>query len=313
MSSVDPSLVRLSELAVDQITGELADEEAAEYQRLRDAHREFDVHALEHAAAALHLAAENEYEALPERLRIRLATRANEFFAGRWREMGNAEPVTTLNVEARGMDPRMGWWAAAACLIVALGSWFTRPASTPTTAAIKPPAPAVNVAASTVPAVAVPAAGVPAAGVPAAGVPESSAPRALPATPAEEREQLLAGSRTVVVRPWRAGNDPTGTNVSGDVAWDAAGQRGFLRFSGLRRNNPNVEQYQLWIFDARRDERYPVDGGVFNITHEDGEEVVAIKPALKIGVALTFAVTLERPGGVVVSDRSRIAALANTG
>ena len=85
-----------------------------------------------------------------------------------------------------------------------------------------------------------------------------------------------------------------------------------MRFTGLRRNNPNVEQYQLWIFDARRDERYPVDGGVFDITH-DGAEVVAIKATLKVNVPLMFAITIERPGGVVVSDRSRIAALANSG
>lgn len=45
----------------------------------------------------------------------------------------------------------------------------------------------------------------------------------------------------------------------------------------------------------------------------DGAEVIAIKAKLKVDVPLMFAITIERPGGVVVLDRSRIAALANCG
>ena len=276
MSATDPLLMRLSDLAVDHLLGELSAEDAIEYRQLRGSQPDFDLLALERAAAALHLAAETEFETLPERLRIRLATSAGEFFADRWRGAESSAAVTTLTIEPRGtMNPRAGWWAAAATLLLALGLWITRPAPS----ILSPPqaivAEAVGLAA--------------------------------------KREQLLAANRTALVRSWRAGNDPAGSGVRGDVVWDASGQRGYMRFSGLRPNNPKVEQYQLWIFDAQRDERYPIDGGVFNISSERGEEVVAIKAALKVGVPLTFAVTLERPGGVVVSDRSRIAALANTG
>ena len=38
-----------------------------------------------------------------------------------------------------------------------------------------------------------------------------------------------------------------------------------MRFRGLAANNPTQIQYQLWMFDAERDERYPVDGGVFDV------------------------------------------------
>jgi hypothetical protein len=85
-----------------------------------------------------------------------------------------------------------------------------------------------------------------------------------------------------------------------------------MRFVGLRRNEPNAEQYQLWIFDATRDARYPVDGGVFDVTGMKDGDVIPIKAKLPIGVPLMFAVTIERRGGVVVSDRERIAAIANT-
>jgi hypothetical protein len=141
------------------------------------------------------------------------------------------------------------------------------------------------------------------------------ATRADPATsadPAAQRAALLASHAHLLRRAWRAGNDPAGLTVSGDIVWDPATQTGYMRFVGLRRNEPNAEQYQLWIFDARRDERYPIDGGVFNISGARGGDVIPIRAKLSVGVPLMFAVTIEHPGGVVVSDRTRIAALADT-
>jgi anti-sigma-K factor RskA len=109
-----------------------------------------------------------------------------------------------------------------------------------------------------------------------------------------------------------AGTDPSGTRVEGDVVWDAETQKGYMRFVGLAANDPRLEQYQLWIFDAERDERYPVDGGVFDVTAE-GEVVIPIDARVPVTRATLFAVTVERPGGVVVSSRARIAALAQIG
>jgi anti-sigma-K factor RskA len=84
-----------------------------------------------------------------------------------------------------------------------------------------------------------------------------------------------------------------------------------MRFVGLRRNDAAREQYQLWIFDGRRDQRYPVDGGVFDADGRD-EIVVPIRARLPVGTPLAFAVTLERAGGVVVSDRERVVVIARS-
>jgi hypothetical protein len=77
-------------------------------------------------------------------------------------------------------------------------------------------------------------------------------------------------------------------------------QRGFLRFVGLPPNDPAKPQYQLWIFDRRRDQAYPVDGGVFDAT-STGEVAVCPHPQypfagkLRVDAAALFAVTVERP------------------
>jgi anti-sigma-K factor RskA len=130
-----------------------------------------------------------------------------------------------------------------------------------------------------------------------------------PASASEQRAALLASGRAIVRSDWTAGGDASGSAVRGDVVWDPQTQRGFMRFVGLRANTPSREQYQLWIFDAERDERYPVDGGLFDISSE-GEVIVPIDARLRVSRATLFAVTVEKPGGVVVSSRERIAALA---
>ena len=83
-----------------------------------------------------------------------------------------------------------------------------------------------------------------------------------------------------------------------------------LAFSGLAANDSSQIQYQLWIFDAGRDDRYPVDGGGFDVPAGVDEVVVPIQAKLPVGEVALFAVTVEKPGGVVVSSRERIAVLA---
>lgn len=109
----------------------------------------------------------------------------------------------------------------------------------------------------------------------------------------------------VVEVAWSNTEDPLSAGVSGAVRWDPARQRGVMRFRGLPPNEPTEAQYQLWIFDAERDEARPVDGGVFDVP-TSGEVDVPIDAKLAVADATLFAVTLERPGGVVVSDRSRL-------
>ena len=71
-----------------------------------------------------------------------------------------------------------------------------------------------------------------------------------------------------------------------------------------------LQPHQQWIFDRGRDERYPVDGGVFDIPAGSDEVIVPIHSKLAVDDAYLFAVTVEGPGGVVVSSRERIAILA---
>jgi hypothetical protein len=128
------------------------------------------------------------------------------------------------------------------------------------------------------------------------------------AAPDGLRASLLATSSAVV--GWDRAGDPTGQAAEGDVVWSDSAQAGVMRFRGLAANDASKEQYQLWIFDASRDERYPVDGGVFNVSADSGDVLVRIRPSVPVTKATLFVVTVERPGGVVVSDRSRIALLA---
>ena len=103
--------------------------------------------------------------------------------------------------------------------------------------------------------------------------------------------------------------------MSGEVVWSASTQQGYMRFRGLPANDPRVRQYQLWIFDATQDERYPIDGGVFDIgaatPGANGETIVPIAAKLSVREPKLFAVTVEKPGGVVVSGREHIVALAS--
>jgi hypothetical protein len=133
------------------------------------------------------------------------------------------------------------------------------------------------------------------------------------------RERSVASARAALLRepdalivPWVAAGDPRAPRLEGDVVWSGARQRGFARFvPGLAANDPSREQYQLWIFDADRDERYPVDGGLFDAVAAD-ELVVPLIPKLRVHRPKLFAITLEPPGGVVVSRREHLLAVAKS-
>ena len=134
----------------------------------------------------------------------------------------------------------------------------------------------------------------------------------VPPTAAEERAALLAKTDSLKI-PLGATKDPAAAGVTGDVVWDPVTQRGFLHFTGLAANDPATHQYQIWIFDAGRDKRYPVDGGVFDVPANASEVVIPIRASLMVRKPAAFAVTLEKPGGVVVSGREHVVALGSTG
>ena len=127
---------------------------------------------------------------------------------------------------------------------------------------------------------------------------------------AEQRTELLQRAPDVVKFDWTPTVDQAATGATGDVVWSNQQQKGFMRFKGLAKNDPQTNQYQLWIFDAKQDDRYPIDGGVFDISPATGDVIVPIRAAIRVAEPQMFAVTVEKPGGVVVSSRGRIAVTA---
>lgn len=191
---------------------------------------------------------------LPRRLRHRLETRAATWIRDEC-------PVASATSADRPVDhrapalQRAGWYAAAACLVLALAGWWPRL--------------------------------------------ESRLP-----------DYALAVTTAEVGRwPW-AQESGLQAHVEGEVVWDGARQRGHLTLAGLQPTARAGGQYQLWIFDAARDDRYPVDGGVFDVPEGHGPVTVPIRPAVRVHRPQAFAITLEPVGGVVVSDRRHLMAMA---
>jgi hypothetical protein len=254
---------------------------------------------LERAAAAVTLAASApvggaKEPPLPAGLAKALAQQASEHFASVDKVADIAAARSSKADQARASaapTPRAnrsgsyGWLAAAACLVLAIFGWERSP-SPPVNPVAEVPTPSPEIAAPTVP--------------PA------------PPTAAEERAALLAKPDSLKI-PLAATKDPAAAGMSGDVVWDPVTQRGFLHFAGLAANDPAVHQYQIWIFDAGRDKRYPVDCGVFDVPANAAEVVIPIRATLMVRKPAAFAVTVEKPGGVVVSGREHVVALGAIG
>ncbi len=297
--TVEEDMRRLEELALSRLLEPLSADEAQEYAALKSRLANIDDAAIESVVALAHLAILPAVETEPHHLRAAVEKDADEFFG--------AQSQSPFPVKAP--PPRKpafwatsaGWWVGLAASVVAVFVLINRPSEVRVSSvAVPPPAPVAAAPIDPLP-----------SAPPAMVETQSAAADGKPVDLASERSAFLRSHPHAIERTWRAGGDPTGERVMGDVVWDEASQTGYMRFVGIRRNEPNSEQYQLWIFDAERDQRYPVDGGVFDVTTHDGEQVIAIHPKLRVGVPLVFAVTVEHPGGVVVSDRSRIAAIAN--
>ncbi len=261
---------RREELLAERALEGLGDDEARELEQLGGTgDGSFDL-----AAAAVALAELGDAEPLPEAQveKVLAAARARRAAGPVARVAG---PARREAAAASRRHPRWdlrragGWIAAAAAMVVALFAW-TRP-------------PRVVEKVVTV---------------------EVQAPAPREPTPAERREELLAQAADARTISWSATPDPAASGATGDVVWSESRQQGFMRIRGLAANDPARAQYQLWIFDGERDQAHPVDGGVFDV--RQGEVVVPIRAAVRVFTPKLFAVTVERPGGVVVSKRERI-------
>lgn len=144
---------------------------------------------------------------------------------------------------------------------------------------------------------------------------------ATPAPPplATQVDRFVRSAPDVIRTPWGDFNDlatgepPEIPGVQGEVVWSDAEQRGFMVLTGLPVNDPAREQYQLWIVDAERGLDQRISGGVFDMPAGPGPVVIPINPRLRVNQAAVFAVTVERPGGVWVSDMTRRACMAVRG
>lgn len=225
------------------------------------------------AASAVALAGIEEIEPMPSNLMAKLSATADEMF-GSVSVVEEAEDLQpTFQFEPkRSFTSWLGWAvAAAACVALAVNIWFTRS---------QPQSPTV------------------------AGGPTPAASPAKPDMKAQFDEMMA--SPNMIKAKW----SPAGAKeVSGEVVWSDAKQAGFMRFRGLPVNDATKEQYQLWIFENAKLEEHPKDGGVFDITAE-GDVIIPIDAKLAAKDPKIFAITVEKPGGVVVSDRKKIAALA---
>lgn len=263
--ALNPLPERLRELLAGRALGDLSRDEEHELQTLLVSQGAIDADEFDRVAAALLLSRKpGSREELPRHLRERIAVEARRHLP-----VAPATSSSTSEADRPSVAPSStfsrrevaAWFAAAACLLVALTLWFGRSSESST----------------------------------------SLSPMAL-------RERLLKDAPDLVRVKWQPGKTPVDPPVTGDVVWSNARQEGYLHFHGLPKNDATREQYQLWIIDPQRDDE-PIDGGVFDIS-STGDVVIPISPKLQVLSPKAFAITIEKPGGVVVSTQERLPVLA---
>ncbi|MBA3438793.1 MAG: anti-sigma factor, partial [Pyrinomonadaceae bacterium] len=251
-------------LLADRATQGLSVEEELELKRLMDIYpkwSEFD--GAEWAAAAVNLSNVETDEPLPQTLRAKVEADATRYFessqpqtsllaeytaAQSHKDVTGAIRSETKNGSSVVMFPATrrwqwaGWYAAAACLLLAIFAWLPR-SELPT-------------------------------------APQVSSTR--PLTLAEQRARLLAEAPDLVRATWTPTGELKNAPVRGDIVWSSTMQKGYMSFEGLPINNPDESTYQLWMFDRQQDERYPVDGGIFDVKGIAGEIIVPIEAKIAV-------------------------------
>lgn len=277
---------RLLELLADQTVFGLEENELMEIERLKKQFPDWDKDvSLELAAAAIGLANLEVKEELPANLRTKIFATADDYFE-KSEEPSNvvkftprvaaptAESVRTI-VETKTKGSPWQWlgWAFAAAACIALAVILTRPNKPPEIV---------------------------------------QTPVMMPTPPPElsieqKREQLLAKGIDTVKIPLT--NPKNEEEIVGDMVWSNAEQKGYAHFTNLPVNDAAQETYQVWIVDEARDAKTPLSGGVFNVG-KSGEIVVPVNAQLEVKKPKMIAVTVEKPGGVVVSKLEKVVALA---
>lgn len=277
---------KLRDLLSDQAIFGLTEDETKQLAELSEgADIGMNAHTLELTAAAILLAETSLDEAMPVHLEARILEKAKDHFAAQRSDDPVHESIhdqPTRSFQWTEPKPRgslmnwLGWATAAAASVVLVGSIFynqNRISELEAKLARATPSPIVE------------------------------------ETLAQKRDRLLADATDITRAQWTKATVKETENVTGEIVWSDAKQAGYMTFKGLPVNDANREAYQLWMFEDAKLEDYPKDGGVFNVT-ADGEVIIPINAKLRTISPKAFAITVEKPGGVVVSDRSKIALLA---
>jgi anti-sigma-K factor RskA len=119
---------------------------------------------------------------------------------------------------------------------------------------------------------------------------------------------MLSNTQDIARGVLGPGNMPDVKPV-GDIVWSDKEQKGYIRLSGLPKNDPTKETYQIWIVAENQDPKTPVDGGTFDV-NSDGEIIIPIDAKVRVQNPQAFAITIEKPGGVPVSKQVRVPASA---
>ncbi len=277
----------LIDLLIKRATQGLSEAETTQLRELERVSGDLNDNSFDLAVSAIGLIDAQTDERLPADLHSRIVADADEFFAVREKAAASKDSENkTVYSPARGSWRNwLGWTvAAAACIALAVNVWLTR---------IQPPSKDL-------------------AQVQTTPTPLQATPTPLEVlNPAQARQRLLETATDITRASVGAGNVKALKDISGDIVWSDSKQAGYMRFRGLPPNDKNKETYQLWIFDETQDPKTPIDGGTFDID-ENGEVVIPIQARLRARRPTAFAVTVEKPGGVVVSKQEKVVALAKT-
>ena len=282
----DPGLDRLHQLLADRATDHLSDAEWAELQSLLESSPEADPDTFDRVAAWLDTTRIDEQpessEELPAHLRDRIVAdgrmRVRAHRLGVHRDPGATVAPVALPKRGSGAPER---------------STATDPAPAPSGSGGVLPA-VLRLAAAAVIGLTV--------GIFLVG--EGGDGGEAPLSPERAYAALLDrhSAEEITRAPWQGIAGESLAAVTGEVVWCDSDQEGYMRLEGMPVNDPTTEQYQLWIVDPDRGHEQPVDGGVFDVTSADGVQTIAIDAALPVDAPGVFVITLERRGGVPVSD-----------
>lgn len=267
---------KMLDLLCDKFVYGLNEEDSKQLDRFGYDAKEAD--SIEKTIAALGMVNLDIESEMPAGLRSRIVKSADDYFGSN--TLNTADSVVPERQIVLGSGSRFPWFgwlgwaaAAAACIALAINIYSPRTTVGPIATATPTPTPLEKL------------------------------------DPSQQRQKLIESSPgQVIMAEWSPGKMPNVT-VTGDVVWDAVKQVGYLRLKGLPKNDISKETYQLWIVDGSQDPKTPIDGGTFDINAE-GEVVVPIKAHLKAIDPKAFAITVEKPGGVVISKQDKVAALA---